>query len=143
MKAFYPNPRNREQRRYNLSCPVRAVRTYLQRTRAVRKTEKLLVSYRKRSPGLAITPERLSHWLVDTVTEAYTRANKPVPRLTAHSTRGVSTSVAALSGLDWEVIRRTASWKGDHTFRHHYFRHVNVLSVADVVLRQVIPEGNL
>ena len=65
-----------------------------------------------------------------------------MPKLTAHSTRGVATSVAALSGLDWEVIRWTASWKGDHTFRHHYFRHVNVLSVGDVVLRQVIPEGN-
>ena len=50
--------------------------------------------------------------------------------------------MAALSGLDLEVIRRTASWKGDDTFKHHYFRHVNVLSVADVVLRQVIPEGN-
>ena len=75
---------------------------------------------------------------MDTVTEAYTRANKPVPRLTAHSTRGVSTSVAALSGLDWEVIRRTASWKSDLTFRQHYFRHVDLPSVGDVVLRRVV-----
>ena len=46
-KAFYPKPRNREQRRLNLSCPVRAVRIYLDRTRAVRQSEQLLVSYRK------------------------------------------------------------------------------------------------
>ena len=79
---------------------------------------------------------------MDTVSEAYTRANKPVPKITAHSTRGLAASVATLSGLDWEVIRRTASWKGDHTFKRHYFRHVNVLSVADAVLHQVIPEGD-
>ena len=99
------------------------------------------MSYRRRSPGLAISSERLAHWLVDTVTEAYTRANKLVPKLTAHSTRGLATSVAALSGLDSEVIRRTASWKGDHTFKRHYFRHVNMRSVADAVLSQVVPEG--
>ena len=87
VKAFFPVPRTMEERRYNLSCPVRAVRCYLDRTKAVRKSHKLLVSYRKRSPGLAITSQRLAHWLVDAVSEAYTRANKPVPKLTAHSTR--------------------------------------------------------
>ena len=89
--------------------------------------------YRKRSPGQAISAQRLAHWLVDAVTKAYTMANKPVPKLTAHSTRGVATLVAALMGTDWEVIRRTASWKGDLTFKRHYYRHVNVRSVADAV----------
>ena len=98
------------------------------------------MSYQRRSPGLAISSERLAHWLVDTVTEAYTRANKPVPNLTAHSTRGLATSVAVLSGTDSEVFRRTVSWKGDLTFRHHYFKHVDVRS-ADAVLCQVMPEG--
>ena len=94
-----------------------------------------------KSPGLPITPKRVSHWLVDTVVEAYTRARKPVPKLTVHSTRGVSTSVAALLGLSWEVICRTASWKSYLTSRQHYFRHVNVPSVGDVVLRQFVPQG--
>ena len=91
IKGFYPRPRTREQRRLNLSCPVGAVRIYLERTRAVRKSTQLLVSYRKQSPGRAITRERVSHWLVDTVVEAYTRLQKPVPKITAQSTRGVST----------------------------------------------------
>ena len=128
IKAFYPKPRNREQRRLNLSCLVRAVCIYLDRTRAVRQSEQLLVSYRKQSPGLPITPERVSHWLVDTVVEAYTRARKPVPKLTAHSTRGVSTSVAALSGLSWEVIRRTAFWKSDLTFSKVSLEQVRTLA---------------
>ena len=114
------------------------MRIYLERTRAVRVSEQLLVSYRVQSPGRAITRERISHWLVDTVVEAYTRALLPVPRLTAHSTRGLSTSVAALSGLSWDVVRRTASWKSDITFRQYYFRHVDLPSVGDVFLRRVV-----
>ena len=77
---------------------------------------------------------------MDTVTEAYTRVTKAVPKLTVHLTRGLVTSVATLSGLDWEVIHRTTSWEGNLTFKRHYFRHVNVRSVADAVLSQVIPE---
>ena len=98
------------------------------------------MSYRKQSPVQAISAQRLAHWLVHAITKAYTVLNKPVPQFTAHSTRGVATSVAALMGTDWEVIRRTASWMGDLTFRHHYYRHANVRSVADAVLSQVIPE---
>ena len=44
-------PRTREERRYNLSCPVRAVRIYLQHTRAVWKSEKLFVSEKEPWPG--------------------------------------------------------------------------------------------
>ena len=82
--------------------------------------------------------KRALHGLVDSVVEAYARAHLPVPRLTAHSTRGLTTSVAALSGLSWDVICRTASWKSDITFRQHYFRHVDLPSVGDVFLRRVV-----
>ena len=51
VKAFFPHPRTREERRYNLSCPVRAVRIYLQHTRAVWKSEKLFVSEKEPWPG--------------------------------------------------------------------------------------------
>lgn len=44
LKAFLPAPRTREERRCHLSCLVRAVRIYLERTAAVRKSERLLVS---------------------------------------------------------------------------------------------------
>ena len=70
--------------------------------------------------------------------EAYKRAHLPVPKLTAHSTRGLATSVAALSGLSWDVIRRTAAWKSDITFRQRYFRHIDLPSVGDVFLHRVV-----
>ena len=139
LHAFFPVPGTAEEQRYNLSCPVRALRIYLTRTAAIRKSDRLLVSYRERSPGLAISSQRLAHWLVEAVTKAYTMSNMPAPKLTAHSTRGVATSVALLAGINWDVIRQTASWKSDGAFRKHYYRHVTVRSVADAVLRQVIP----
>ena len=36
IKGFYPMPKTREQKRLNLSCPVRALHIYLDRTRDVR-----------------------------------------------------------------------------------------------------------
>ena len=72
------------------------------------------------------------------VTTAYTQSNRPAPKLTAHSTRGVATSVAILARIDWEVIRRTAAWQGDLTFMRHYYRHTRVNTVADAVLQQVV-----
>ena len=91
------------------------------------------MSYCVQSPGLAISSQRLANRLVEAVTMAYTMSNRPAPTLTVHSTRGVATSVAALAGIDWEVIRKTADWQGDLTFRKHYYHHLKVRTVADAV----------
>ena len=140
LHAFRPSPQTREDKRLHLSCPVRAVRIYLQRTEPVRRSSRLLVSYKegRPGPGLAISTQRLAHWLVDGITEAYTRSGKPAPKLKAHSTRGTATSIAVLAGVDWEVIRQAAVWQGDRTFLQHYYRHVHVRSVADAVLEQAM-----
>ena len=135
--AFCPTPRTREEKRYHLSCPVRALKIY--RTAPIRQSDQLLVSFGVRydRPGKAITSKRLASWLVEAITEAYTRSDTPVPRLTAHSTRAVATSTALAAGIDWEVIRETAAWQGDLTFRKHYYRYVKVSNIADAVLHQV------
>ena len=99
--------------------------------------DRLLLSYHVLSPGLAISAQRLANWLVEAVTKAYTMSNRPAPTLTVHSTRGVATSVAALAGIDWEVIRKTADWQGDLTFRKHYYHQLKVRTIADVVLHHV------
>ena len=138
LHAFHPSPTTREEKRLHLSCPVRAVRIYLRRTGPVRRSTRLLVSYKTGhpGPGRAISTQRLAHWLVDGITEAYTRSGRPVPQLKAHSTRGTATSIAVLAGVDWEVIRQTAGWQGDRTFMQHYYQHTHVRSVADAVLEQ-------
>ena len=100
--------------------------------------DRLLLSYHVLSPGLAISAQRLANLLVEAVSKGYTMSNRPAPTLTAHSTRGMANSVAALAGKDWEVTRKTSAWQGDLTFRKHYYHHLKVRTVADVVLHQVI-----
>ena len=44
--------------------------------------------------------QRLSHWLVDVITQAYKGAGRPVPEgVRCHSTRSVTTSWATLRGV--------------------------------------------
>ena len=109
LDAFFPAMSTREEERYHLSYPVCGLRIHYTRTAAVITSNRLLVSYRVQSPGLAISAQRLANWLVEAVTKAYTMSNRPTAMLTAHSTRGVATSVAVLAGIDWEVIRKTAA----------------------------------
>ena len=136
IRAFHPSPVTGEEERLHLLCPVRALRCYLERTSPFRQSDRLLVTYAVRRPGFALSSQRLAHWLVDGITEAYVRSNKPAPRLTAHSTRGTAVSIAVLSGVDWEVVRQAAAWLGDRTFLSHYFRNTAVNTVAEAVLRQ-------
>ena len=136
IRAFHPDPRTPEQRRRHLLCPVRAMRIYLRRTSVGRRSQQLLLTYGGRSPGSALSSQRLAHWLVDGITLAYTTMGEPAPRLKAHSTRGTATSIAVLAGVDWEEVRQAAVWRGDLTFMKHYYRYVNVRSVADAVLEQ-------
>ena len=112
------------------------MRIYLQRTSASRRSQRLLLTYGGRTPGSALSTQRLSHWLVDGIALAYTTMGKPVPRLKAHSTRGTSTLIAVLAGIDWEEVRQVAVWHGDLTFMKHYCHHINVRSVTDAVLEQ-------
>ena len=51
VKAFFPNPRTRTEKRCHLSCPVRAVRTYLERTRAVRSATEPWPGHHSREIG--------------------------------------------------------------------------------------------
>ena len=131
---------SRDDKRLHLSCPVRAMRIYLQRTQVVRKSDRLLLAYAGRNPGTALSTQRLAHWLVDGITDAYTIQGATVPKLRAHSTRGTATSIAVLAGIDWEVIRQAAVWRGDQTFLKHYYTYTKVRSVADAVLEQAHDE---
>ena len=135
-EAFHPSPVSEEEKRLHLLCPVRAIRIYLERTNSFRRSEQLLVCYARGNKGKALSSQRLAHWLVDGISEAYVRSNIPVPRLTAHSTRGAATSVAVLSGVDWEVVRQSACWTGDSTFLAHYYKYRPVNTLANAVLGQ-------
>ena len=115
-------------------CPVRALRTYVARTQSLRRSHlQLFVCYGGNKSGEPVSKQRLSHWVVDTISHAYDSQNLPVPgHLVAHSTRSTATSWAALRGVPVADICAAASWSTPCTFTQFY--RVNVAAAAPLSL---------
>ena len=106
-------------------CPIRALRT-----QSLRRTHsRLFVCYVGVKRGNPMSKQRLSHWVVDTIAQAYDSQSLPVPgNLVAHSTRSMATSWAALGGVSVAEIFAAASWSAPCTFARFY--RVNVAAPA-------------
>ncbi|CAG5866048.1 unnamed protein product [Menidia menidia] len=99
--------------------------TYVNATASFRKTNSLFVCYAGSRKGQALSKQRLAHWVVDVISKAYASQDRPLPAgVKCHSTRGMSTSFAAMTGVPLDVICRAASWKSPSTFTRFY--RVNV-----------------
>ncbi|KAL0199365.1 hypothetical protein M9458_007905, partial [Cirrhinus mrigala] len=78
-----------------LLCPVRALRTYVARTRHFRCTEQLFVCFGGQQKWNAVSKQRLAHWVVDAICLSYQNQGEPCPLgVRAHSTRSVASSYA-------------------------------------------------
>ena len=105
----------------SLLCPVRALKTYIWRTEDHRLTDQLFVCYRRNCLGQPVSKARLSHWVVDTIQEAYAQAGRPAPTgVRAHSTRSLATSWALWRGAPLSEICTAASWSTPSTFAKFY-----------------------
>ncbi len=54
-----------------LLCPVRALKVYIERSASYRKSEQLFVDFGNRAQGGLVTKQRISRWLMDAITLAY------------------------------------------------------------------------
>lgn len=114
-----------------LLCPVRALRGYLKATEVVRKSDQLFLCYGGPKRGQPLSKQRLSHWVVEVITHAYTSNKCPVPLgVRCHSTRGISTSWAALKGVLLSDICAAATWSSTNTFARYY--RVNVAASGNI-----------
>ncbi len=69
-------------------CPVRALRIYIDRSASFRQSDQLFVCYGGCARGRAVSKQRLSHWIVDAITAAYTSQGLECPlHIRGHSTR--------------------------------------------------------
>ncbi len=69
-------------------CPVRALRIYIDRSASFRQSNQLFVCYGGCARGRAVSKQRLSHWIVDAITAAYTNQGLECPlHIRGHSTR--------------------------------------------------------
>ncbi len=118
-------PPSEEDRELSLLCPVRALRIYFE---SFRRTEQLFVSFGNRAKGRLVTKQRLSKWIVDAVTLAYSSLGLQCPiGVRAHSTRGIASSWAWSSGVSITEICAAAGWASPSTFARFYNRDVLAL----------------
>ncbi|KAK7880711.1 hypothetical protein WMY93_032661 [Mugilogobius chulae] len=142
--AFHPPPfSSPEEQQLHSLCPVRALRVYVDRTAGLRKADQLFVSWASSHMGKPVSSQRLSHWIVEAISLAYTcKGIAPPQGLRAHSTRGVATSWALFRGISVQDICAAASWASPHTFVWFYRLDVSGPSLAQAVLEpRGIPAG--
>ena len=139
LSAFHPPPfGTQEHERLNALCPVRALRTYVEKTAGFRKSEQLFVSWATPHLGKPLTKQRLSHWIVGAIAMAYNSKGQRAPvGLRAHSTRGMATSWALFQGVSVEEICAAASWATPHTFTRFYKLDVTAPTLSHAVLSVV------
>jgi hypothetical protein len=124
VKSFYRNfdSTSRVERQMHSLCPVRALKYYLAQYKAVRKPEvnQLFVTFAKGRQGNPLSKVSVSRWLTDVIRFAYVHFGRTPPEVKAHSTRGVSTSMANLRGAQTQDIYNAATWASGHAFVKHY-----------------------
>ncbi len=88
---------------------VRALRIYVERTRSFRCSEQLFVCYGGQQKGMAVSKQRLGHWLVDAITLVYQSQGEPCTLgVRAHSTRSCCLLLGVAHGASLADIRRAA-----------------------------------
>ena len=102
-------------------CPVRALKWYLGKTKQIRTSDQLFVSFIP--PHRAVSADTISRWIV----EAVKSAGDPVilhQTVRAHDTRGLAASWALFRGVPMEDIMKAAYWSNPNTFISCYLSDV-------------------
>ncbi|XP_041436799.1 CTP synthase 1-B isoform X1 [Xenopus laevis] len=129
--SFCPNPKNpAECKLHNLDV-VRAIKSYLEATKDVRKTDALFIIPQGPKCGTKAAKATLAKWIRATIIRAYAGKGKPPPlHVKAHSTRSLSTSWAIRHQASAEQVCRAATWASLHTFTRFYRLHTQASAEA-------------
>ena len=95
-------------------CPVRALKWYIERTKPIRKSERLFLL--PRSPFTPASKMTISRWIVNII-RPHIQAGES---LRAHDLRGHTTSKAWFNNVPLEEIMKAAAWKTPSSFVSHY-----------------------
>ena len=118
------------------------LRLYLDATASFRRSDYLFVLLHGKNKGLRASSRSIAAWIVQTIQWAYkAKGLAPPEAVTAHSTRGVSTSWAASCHVAPEVICKAASWSSINTFMTHYCIEPASLSSVNFGLQVLSVDG--
>ena len=109
-----------------LLCPVRALKCYLNKTKAIRKNRiRLFIPTRG-----DITKGSIARWIAFTIKTAYrklTTRDLSFLKIKAHELRALSTSWAYFNSIPIEEVIQAAVWSSQTTFARFYLRDVHRL----------------
>ncbi|XP_051756701.1 uncharacterized protein LOC127516273 [Ctenopharyngodon idella] len=121
-------PPSQDEQELNLLCPVRALRSYIDRSASFRQAEQLFVCFGGHSKGLLVSKPRLSRWTVNAIALTYSSLGLQCPLgVRAHSTRGMASSWAWSCGVSIADICAAAGWASPSTFVRFYNLEVPAL----------------
>lgn len=96
-------------------CIVSTVKEYLQRTKGLRNTNKLLISTIK--PHGAASKQTICRWIKIIMHKAGVHQSfKP------HSTRAAASLMAKMCGVPLQIIVKSAVWSNAKTFAYNYHK---------------------
>ena len=105
-------------------CPVRALRYYLDRTKDLRGSRSLFISFKKGHTS-DIRPATLSSWLKQTILLCYKQADQQaldLVQVKAHDIRAFAASKAFYGGVSVDHIMQACHWKAHNTFTNFYLK---------------------
>ena len=122
-----------------LLCPVRALRWYLERTRAPSRPRHLFLSVR--DPSKPLSKGALSYFLRHLIRSAHKDFPDhlaPTLRVKAHDIRGVATSLRWSLNRAVSDVMAVACWRTQSVFANHYLSSVQrvqdgVFSIGPIV----------
>ncbi len=121
-------PPSKQDQGLNLLCPVRPLRIYIELSAPFKQSEQLFVCIGSRTKGSLVPKQRLSRWIIDAITLAYSSLGQQCPMgVGAHSTRGIASSWAWSSSVSIAEICAAAGWASPSIFARFYNLEVPAL----------------
>ena len=128
----------------HLLCPVRAVRVYLERTKALRKNQQLFFISPHSSFEKDIKPATISAWLKKTIMFCYDLNKSSSNRnFRAHSIRSKAVSWAFRHQASLEQILAAGTWRSANTFTSFYLKEISSTSASGTKLTPFIAAGRV
>ena len=106
-------------------CPVRALRWYLSRTKAIRAGRMRLFLPLSSARKTDCSAADISKWIVGTVRWAYSESSDSqlrISRVSAHEVRALSTSLALSAGISVDDVIHAGTWRSTNSFVSFYLR---------------------
>ena len=108
-------------------CVITVLTEYIKRTRLLRKSKKLFISYVK--PHNKVSKATIARWVKTVLGLSGVDTNI----FKAHSTRSASTTGAKGLNVPLATILRTAGWSRDSTFSKYYDKSKDGLDFAEAI----------